>query len=284
MKPLLYTAFALVCFALNSILCRLALRDAGIDAASFTAIRVASGALTLLMLARFSAGSDPKSGSWRSAALLFAYAGLFSAAYLTMTAATGALMLFGSVQVTMITAAVFGGERPRAAEWIGLAAALSGLVYLAVPSLESPPLAGTLMMIAAGAAWGFYTLSGKGVPDPLGATAGNFVRSLPFAAVGLAAFVGHQAFTVRGALLAAASGAVASGIGYAVWFAALRYHTATRAAVVQLSVPAIAALGGIAILGEAFSLRLFLASLMILGGIALTISARSFLRSSSSVR
>lgn len=274
MKAVLLTSFALLCFAFNSILCRLALRGEEIDAASFTAVRIVSGAIVLYILAAaFSKGSG-KSGSWRSALFLVGYAAAFSFAYLSLTAATGALLLFGAVQLTMVAVAIARGERPRPFEWIGMAIAFGGLIYLVLPGLQAPPLVSSALMIAAGAAWGFYTLSGKGITDPLAATSGNFARAVPFALIPLVLFAGSLKIEFRGAMLAALSGAVASGVGYAVWYAALKYHSATRAAVFQLSVPAIAAVGGIVFLAESFTARFAIASVLIIGGIGLTIFGR----------
>ena len=212
-----------------------------------------------------------KSGSWLSAFFLFAYAICFSLAYLDLTAGTGALILFGSVQLTMIAVTLFRGERPPPLEWLGLALAVGGLVYLVFPGLASPPLYSSLLMAAAGASWGFYTLQGKTSGDPLANTTGNFVRSIPMIAVAAIPFLSKIHLSNRGILLAVLSGAVTSGIGYTVWYAALKYHTATRAAVLQLAVPIIAAVVGIVFLAEAANVRLLIAAALILGGISLTI-------------
>ena len=273
MKPAFYTIFALLCFAFNSILCRLALRADEIDAPSFTAIRLFAGALVLFLI--FSAfgkkGSEKKTGNWISAAFLFLYAICFSFAYLALTTATGALVLFCSVQLTMIVFALFKGERPHAPEWFGLALAFGGLVYLLLPGLEAPPILSAASMVAAGVAWAFYTLRGKGSTDPLAETAGNFARSVPFVVIAALPFLPNVHLSAKGFVLAVLSGAVASGIGYAVWYTALRFHTAPRAAVLQLSVPAIAAAGGVVFLAESVTVRLLLASCLILGGIGLVI-------------
>lgn len=273
MKPAFYTIFALVCFAFNSILCRLALKSDEIDAPAFTVIRLVSGALTLFIILSFFGKRDvPKSvGNWLSAFFLFAYAICFSFAYLGLTTATGALILFGSVQLTMIIFALFKGERPQILEWLGLAFAFGGLVYLVLPGLESPPVLSAGLMILAGIAWGFYSLRGRGSTNPLADTSGNFLRSVPFVLVAALPFIAQLHLSTKGILLAVLSGAVASGIGYSVWYTALRFHTATRAAVLQLSVPAIAALGGVIFLSESVSMRLILASGLILGGIGLVI-------------
>lgn len=273
MKIFFYTSFALVCFAFNSILCRLALKSGEIDAAGFTSIRLLSGAFTLFLIFSFfgKKDSEKKTGNWFSAFFLFAYAICFSYAYLGLTTATGALILFGSVQLTMIAAAIFKGERPRAAEWLGLILAFGGLVYLVFPGLAAPPFISSGLMILAGIAWGFYTLRGRGSANPLGETAGNFLRSAPMAILVSLPFIAQMHLSPRGILFAVLSGAIASGLGYSVWYAALKFHTATRAAILQLSVPALAALGGAVFLAESLSVRLFLASGLILGGIALAI-------------
>jgi drug/metabolite transporter (DMT)-like permease len=273
MKPALYTIFALVCFALNSILCRLALKTDEIDAPAFTVIRLVSGAAALFTIFSFFGRKDAEKSqaNWFSAFFLFAYAICFSFAYLGLTTATGALILFGSVQLTMIIFALFKGERPHLLEWLGLILAFGGLVYLVLPGLEAPPVASAGLMILAGAAWGFYTLRGRGSTNPLADTAGNFLRSVPFVVLAALPFLSKMHLSAKGVLLAVLSGAVASGIGYSVWYAALKFHTATRAAGLQLSVPAIAALGGVIFLAESVSVRLILASALILGGIGLVI-------------
>ena len=270
------TIFALVAFAFNSILCRLALRGEEADAAGFTVVRLASGAIALIVISYFfrKGKGSIKSGSWPSAFFLFAYAVCFSFAYLGLTAGTGALILFGSVQMTMIALTIFRGERPAALEWLGLAVALGGLVYLVFPGLTSPPLASSLLMAAAGAAWGLYTLRGKGSGDPLANTTGNFVRSLPFAAIVAIVYLPNLQLSTRGIVLAVLSGAVTSGVGYTIWYAAIKHHTATRAAVLQLAVPVIAAVFGILILREAATMRLGIAAALILGGISLTILSK----------
>ncbi len=277
MKIVLYTGFALIAFAFNSILCRMALGSGEADAASFTAVRLASGAMMLAIIAA-SLGKTKKavqSGHWASAFFLFLYAIAFSFAYLGLNAGTGALILFGSVQITMVTAALVQGERPGALEWAGLLAAVGGLVYLVLPGLSSPPLISSLLMAAAGAAWGFYTLRGKGSEDPIADTAGNFLLSVPLIAVVAAVMWPQMQITGWGFVLAVLSGALASGLGYTAWYFALRYHTATRTAVLQLAVPVLAAVLGILILNEAATLRRGIAAVLILGGIALTISTRN---------
>jgi len=273
MRIIFYTIFALVCFAFNSILCRLALRTDEIDAPFFTVIRLVSGAVVLFVIVSFFGKKDEEKarGNWLSAFWLFAYAICFSFAYLGLTTATGALVLFGSVQLTMIVYALVKGERPHLLEWLGLLLAFGGLIYLVLPGLEAPPPASAALMVFAGVAWGFYSLRGRGSTDPLADTAGNFLRSVPFVALIALPFLANVHLSAKGVWLAVLSGAVASGIGYSVWYAALRFHTATRAAVLQLSVPALAALGGVVFLAETISIRLILASCLILGGIGLVI-------------
>ena len=269
-RVIVFTALALLAFAGNSLLCRLALRDGGIDAASFTAIRLAAGALALLALTR---GRAWRAGSWRSAAALFVYAIAFSCAYLGLPAAGGALLLFGAVQASMIGAGLYRGERLTALQWLGFALALGGLVGLVLPGLSAPPPGAALLMILAGIAWGVYSLRGRGGGDPLQATAGNFLRA---AVPGvLVVLVPHEvALGARGVACALASGAITSGIGYAIWYSALPHLRATQAATVQLAVPVIAALGGAALLGEAFTLRLLLAGVAILAGVGVVVLRR----------
>jgi len=278
MKTFSYTLFALVAFAFNSILCRLALGAEAIDAASFTLIRLISGAVTLVAISLFFGRkeSNEKRGNWFSAFFLFAYAVCFSFAYVNLTTGTGALVLFGSVQATMIFVALLKGERPKILEWLGLIFALGGLIYLVFPGLSSPPFFSSALMAIAGIAWGFYTLRGKGSINPLADTTGNFVRAVPMIILLSLPFIYQIKLSPRGILLAVLSGGIASGIGYSVWYAALKFHTATRAAILQLSVPALAATGGVIFLAETVSLRLILATVLILGGISLAILGRKY--------
>jgi drug/metabolite transporter (DMT)-like permease len=255
----------------------MALRTGEADAAGFTAVRLASGAVALIVISYFfSKGKSANAtrGNWISAFFLFAYAICFSFAYLGLTAAAGALILFSSVQFTMIAVALFRGERPHRLEWFGLVIAIAGRGYLVFPGLSSPPLFASVLMTSAGIAWGFYTLRGKGSSDPLGDTAGNFIRSVPMILIAAIPFFSQVNLSTRGLVLAILSGAAASGVGYTVWYAALKHHTATRAAVLQLSVPVIAAFGGVLLLSEVLSTRLLIASALILGGIAMTIFGR----------
>ena len=268
------TSLAMIAFAGNSLLCRVALKDTAIDAASFTAIRLLSGALMLWLVVRLNNGLRAGSGNWPSAFALFCYAAGFSFAYLSLSAATGALLLFGAVQATMIGHGVWTGERLHRAQIFGVILAFGGLIGLLLPGLSAPPLHGSLLMLGAGLAWGIYSLRGKGAGDPTRVTAGNFLRTVPIAAALSLLLLRDISVDSAGFWYAVASGAVASGIGYAIWYSALPALKATQAATVQLSVPVIAAAGGILFLGEPLTLRLLLASTAILGGIALVILER----------
>lgn len=270
------TALALLAFAGNSILCRMALGGDAISPAGFTAVRLGAGAASLWLLVTLRTGAvSQHAGQWASAAALFAYAAAFSFAYVSLDAGTGALILFGAVQLTMILAGLRAGERPAAAEWVGLGLAVSGLVVLVFPGLTAPAPAGAALMAAAGVAWGVYSLRGRGSAEALRNTAGNFLLTVPMAALLLAVAGGTAGWSARGVLLAATSGALASGVGYAIWYTALPSPTATRAALVQLLVPVIAAAGGVALLGEAVPLRLPVAAALVLGGVALAVTSRS---------
>jgi drug/metabolite transporter (DMT)-like permease len=269
------TLLALCAFAANSILCRLALGAGAIDAASYATVRLVSGAVFLAMLAATRPATGARRGSWRSAAALFAYAVPFSFAYRTLTAGTGALLLFAAVQATMISSGLAHGERLHPVGWTGFLLALAGLAWLVRPGLAAPSPAGAALMLFAGIAWGIYSLRGRRSENPLADTAGNFARSAVLAAVVSAAAFSAAHVSPRGLLLAALSGALASGAGYAIWYAALPRLAATTAATVQLAVPVLAAAGGVLFLGERVTLRLLFASAAILGGIALTVAGRS---------
>ena len=268
-------AITMVAFAGNSLLCRMALAETGIDAASFTTFRLASGALVLGLLVRLFRSDHKGQGNWTSAAALFAYAALFSFAYLSLSAATGALLLFGAVQATMIGYGLWSGERLTPIQLCGFFVALGGLVMLLLPGLTSPPLLGALLMLGSGVAWGVYSLRGRGEGDPIRVTAGNFFLAIPFGLVLSLLFLTEANPVPAGVGLAIASGALASGLGYAIWYTVLPGLQATHAATLQLSVPVISALGGVVILGESISLRLVLASLAILGGIAIVIRLKT---------
>jgi drug/metabolite transporter (DMT)-like permease len=264
----------MVAFAGNSLLCRLALNQTGIDPASFTTIRLLSGALILWLVVRLKHGKPQGNGNWMSALALFAYAAGFSFAYVSLPAASGALILFGAVQATMIGHGFWTGERLTPLQSLGVVVAVAGLVGLLMPGLSAPPLAGSVLMLFAGVAWGVYSLRGKGAGDPVKVTAGNFIRTVPVTLLLSLVMMQNMTFDLAGSWLAVASGALASGLGYAIWYSVLPALKSTSAATVQLSVPVIAAAGGVILLGEAMSLRLLLASIAILGGIALVILSK----------
>ncbi|HEX9078421.1 MAG TPA: DMT family transporter [Desulfuromonadaceae bacterium] len=277
MRHPLRTAFlatlTMIAFAANSLLCRMALRTTGMDAGSFTAIRIVSGAVVLWLIVRARGTAPGVRGSWLSALALFVYAAGFSFAYVNLPTAVGALLLFGAVQATMIGYGLWSGERMGGAQVAGLCAAFAGLVALLLPGLSAPPPLSSSVMLAAGIAWGIYSLRGKGSRNPTAATAGNFLRAVPFAAA-LHLAMGGGMPDRTGFWYAAVSGGLASGVGYAMWYAALPELQATNAAIIQLSVPVIAAAGGVVFLGEAVTLRLLLSSAGILAGIGLVIMSK----------
>jgi drug/metabolite transporter (DMT)-like permease len=274
----LITLSALIAFAANSVLCRFALGAGAIDAGGFACIRLLSGAaiLLIILLLRANASFMQPKGSWLAGLMLFLYAISFSYAYLNLNTGTGALILFGAVQITMICFSIIKGNRLVLVEWLGLAMAFLGLVYLVLPGVSAPSPNGFLLMTTAGIAWGVYTLKGRGSVNPLADTAFNFTRSIPFVMV--AAFIVFHDFHVsaNGAALAFVSGAITSGLGYSVWYAALRHLSTTQAAVAQLAVPIIAALGGIIFMAETITLRLGLSAIMILGGIFMVVMVPYF--------
>ncbi|MGD8395699.1 MAG: DMT family transporter [Candidatus Eiseniibacteriota bacterium] len=282
MRVLGLTLLTMVAFAANSVLCRMALDGGLIDAGSFSALRLATGALMLVAIAaatRRGAGRQP-GGGWVSGLLLALYAVPFSFAYVALDAGTGALVLIGAVQITMITAAVLGGERPRPLVWCGMALAAAGLLVLLAPGLAAPSPVGAALMGVAGLGWGLYSLRGRAAGDPVARTAAAFVRATPVAlgcglvALGLrGASVAH--LSARGIALASFSGAVTSGLGYVAWYRVLPQLSTTGAAVVQLSVPVLAAIGGVLFIAEAITPRLAMAASMILGGIGLVLRVRS---------
>jgi drug/metabolite transporter (DMT)-like permease len=273
-RTIALTAIAMLAFAANSILCRLALARSGIDPASFTLIRIVSGAAMMAAICAVARGGRPSGGSWRAALALFAYAAAFSFAYVSLPAGVGALLLFGAVQATMVITGIVRGEHPTPGQWVGLALALAGLAALVAPGVSAPPLAGAILMLGAGVSWGAYSLMGRRSADPLGATAGNFLRAVPMALV-LALPLIRETPPLAGLTYAAMSGAAASGLGYTIWYAALPGLSAAEGASVQLSVPVITALAGAALLAEPITLRLSLASAAVLGGIGLVIASRS---------
>jgi drug/metabolite transporter (DMT)-like permease len=273
------TTLAMLAFAANSLLCRMALQQALIDPASFGSVRLASGALMLALIVRARAAAPATARvDWLAASMLFAYVVCFSFAYVTLAAGTGALVLFGAVQLTMFAVGLRHGERFAPMAWGGFMLALAGLVYLVSPGMAAPAPLGTALMAAAGIAWGVYSLRGRGAGEPVTATAGNFLRATPFAlavSAGSLAFAGPMLASAGGIALAVASGALTSGLGYVVWYAALPGLSALRAATVQLSVPPLAAVGGVLLLAESPTWRLGFSSLAILGGIAMVLFARS---------
>ena len=275
----LFTMFALVAFAANSVLCRLALGEKAIDAASFTSIRLLSGALVLMGILRFSNREKhpPTKGSWPATLMLFSYALTFSFAYITLDAATGSLILFSSVQITMLLLSMVAGNRLQGFEWLGVTVAFAGFLYLVLPGLTTPSAIGFSLMTVAGISWAIYTLKGRESASPLSDTAYNFARTIPLVIVLIALTIQRAKLSPEGVLLATVSGGLTSGIGYTVWYLALGGLTATQAAVVQLSVPVIAALGGVIFLAEQVSLRLVLSAVLILGGILMVILGRYYL-------
>ncbi len=276
LRIVMLTSFAMLAFAGNSVLSRLALASGSIDAASFSSIRLLSGiailALLLPLVAKVKSGEKGHfqqmfRGSYKAAVYLFLYVIGFSYAYLTLDTGVGALILFGSVQLTMILISLFGGTRFRQLEWLGLLMAVVGFVYLVWPSLTEPSLVGFILMTLAGIAWGLYTLKGRGAEQPVRDTAYNFIKTLPMVAVLMALTLTEARFDIQGVMLAVASGALASGLGYAIWYMALTGLQNVQAAVVQLTVPVIAAMGGVIFAGEIIDERLIIASLLVLGGV-----------------
>lgn len=273
----------MIAFASNSLLCRLALKQTGIDAATFTLIRIVSGAAMLFLIVQFRSfskvnGPSPRrseTGSWISAFALFVYAAAFSFAYSKLAAGTGALLLFGAVQATMIFWGFHKGERFRAVQVVGLIAAIAGLIALLLPGITAPPLPSSILMLAAGIAWGIYSLRGKAARNSIAATAGNFVRAIPFAMAIALIWLRSIQIDRAGIVYAVVSGAITSGLGYIIWYKVLSEpkgglgHSA--AATVQLSVPVLAATGGILLLHEPITFRYVLASIAVLGGILLVI-------------
>ncbi|MCL4130521.1 UNVERIFIED_CONTAM: hypothetical protein GTU68_000833, partial [Idotea baltica] len=288
-KTILYTAIALCAFAGNSVLCRLALGNSDIDPSSFTTIRLLSGIVILVLMSKFTTSrkandaTKVSKGSWRAAVMLFVYAATFSFAYVSLETGTGALILFAAVQITMVLVSAFSGNKLHLVEWSGLGIAFIGLVYLVLPGLATPSLFGFILMAVSGVAWAVYTLSGKTSTNPLCDTTYNFLRTLPFVII-LAIFTIHNShLTMQGILLAVLSGAIASGAGYTIWYSALGGLSTIQAAVLQLLVPAIAALGGVAFVDEPLSMRLVISSLLILGGILFVILGKRYtVRNSSS--
>lgn len=270
------TVLVMGAFATNSLLCREALASRSIGVAEFTFARLVSGAAVLWLLVALRGGKRDVGGDWLSAAALFGYAACFSFAYLTLSAGTGALLLFGAVQISMISWGLLRGERLTSWQWFGLASAFAGLAWFVSPGVEAPPLLGAVLMVAAGICWGIYSLRGRGTRNATVASAGNFIRAVPLAAaLYLLAFDSSDQSTWVGWVLAIASGALASGLGYALWYSVLPRLTAGTSATVQLSVPLIAAVGGVLFLGEALTIRLEVAAAVVLGGIYIFVHSGS---------
>jgi len=277
-KTIIFTGLALVAFAANSVLCRLALGERAIDASSFTIIRLLSGAIVLLAILSIKKNKTDLStkGSWYASLMLFLYAISFSFAYITLNTATGALILFGSVQITMIILSLISGTRLHGTEWIGVMIAFAGFVYLILPAVTTPSAIGFLLMTIAGIAWGIYTLIGRNSKNPLVDTGYNFFRTIPFAIILLLIASKNLNYSYEGILLAVLSGGITSGIGYAIWYTALGGLSALQAAVLQLLVPVIAAFGGIIFVSETITLRLTVSAIMILGGILMVVLGRYY--------
>lgn len=277
-KTVIFTGLALIAFAANSVLCRLALGEEAIDASSFTVIRLLSGATVLLTIISINRNktSLPTKGSWSASLMLFLYAITFSFAYITLDTGTGALILFGSVQITMILLSLISGTRLHITEWAGIAVAFTGFVYLILPGVTAPSTIGFLLMTIAGIAWGIYTLMGRGSKNPLMDTAYNFLRTIPLVIILVIVAIKTAHYSFEGILFAALSGGIASGIGYTIWYIALGGLSATQAAVVQLLVPVIAALGGVIFVSEIVTLRLIVSATMILGGVLMVVLGRYY--------
>lgn len=269
------TGLAMAAFAANSVLCRVALSHTAIDPAPFTLVRLASGTCVLCLILSLRRKSRRPGGSWPAAVALFAYAAAFSFAYISLPAGSGALLLFGAVQATMVGYGLVRGERLSALRWIGLTIAFAGLAALIAPGVSAPPVTGACLMLIAGVAWGAYSLLGRAAADPVSETAGNFLRSVPIATcLFLCVPLFGVNLTASGLTCAILSGGVASGLGYAIWYAALTGLTPAQGAAVQLSVPVITTLGGALVLEEAIAFRLIVSLLAILGGIAMVIGSR----------
>jgi len=268
-----YTLLALIAFAGNSIICRIALKETAIEPAFFTSIRLISGAIVLMLIVLLTAKPDEtkSKGSWFSAAMLFIYAAAFSYAYVSLETGTGALILFGVVQITMIAYSLFSGNKMNHTEWLGVAVALCGFLYLMLPGAKAPSVLGFALMTISGIAWGVYSIRGKTTKNPLQDTAYNFLRTIPFLLLLLYFLLQESNYSKTGVFLALFSGVVTSGLGYIIWYTALKGLTTIQASVVQLFVPVLAGLGGLILMNEAISFRLFVAALLILGGILLLI-------------
>jgi drug/metabolite transporter (DMT)-like permease len=278
LKTISLTCLALIAFAANSVLCRLALGSEAIDAAGFTALRLFSGSIVLLAVLNVYSrpSAQPSKGSWSASIMLFVYAITFSYAYISLDTATGALILFGSVQITMVLLSLLSGTRIRIAEWAGLIVAFAGFIYLILPGVSTPSVIGFTLMTTAGIAWGVYTLKGRGSSNPLMDTAYNFLRTIPLVVLLVIATAHQLHYSTQGIVLALVSGGVTSGIGYTIWYIALTGLTSTQAAVVQLSVPVIAATGGVIFVEETITFRLVISACLVLGGILMVVLGKYY--------
>ena len=277
-KIIVLTTLALIAFAANSVLCRLALGGKTIDASGFTSVRLLSGALVLYLIISLGKNktSPTKNGSWFSAIMLFLYAITFSYAYISLDTGTGALILFGAVQITMILLSIYYGNRLHFTEWIGVIIAFTGFVYLLLPGVHMPSIRGFILMTLAGIAWGFYTVHGRASTNPVRDTAYNFLKTIPLVLILIAITFKQVNYSTEGIVLAMVSGGITSGIGYTIWYMALRGLSSVQAAVLQLLVPIIAAFGGVLFISEKITLRLTTASLLILGGILMVLLGKKF--------
>lgn len=278
LKTIVLTSLALIAFAANSVLCRLALGNEAIDAASFTIMRLLSGTIVLLLIvtATRNSAADATKGSWGASFMLFLYAATFSYAYVSLDTGTGALILFGSVQITMILLSLISGARLHLTEWAGVAIAFTGFVYLILPGVTTPSTTGFALMTVSGIAWGIYTLKGRGSKNPLLDTAYNFLRTTPLVIILAIIAMNTLNYSTGGIVLALLSGGITSGIGYTIWYIALGGLTSTQAAVLQLSVPLIAALGGVIFVSEAITFRLMISATLVLGGILIVVLGRYY--------
>ena len=276
LKIFILTGLALIAFAANSVLCRLALGDKTIDAASFTNIRLFSGAVVLLLILKLynSQSQNSSKGNWLSSFMLFLYAVTFSFAYISLDTGTGALIMFGSVQITIILLSIISGNRLNIYEWLGVTIAFLGFVYLILPGVSSPSLIGFSLMTIAGIAWGIYTLKGKESKNPLRDTTYNFIRTIPFIIILLVSTIQHSSYSTKGVVLAIISGGITSGIGYTIWYMAMEGLSKIQTAVIQLLVPIIAAFGGVIFVDEKITFRLSIASILVLGGILVVVLGR----------
>lgn len=277
-KTITLTCLALIALSANSVLCRLALENDAIDASSFTVLRLLSGAIVLLIIISTTRNTAVTSsrGSWSASFMLFLYAITFSYAYISLDTGTGALILFGSVHITMILLSHISGTRLHITEWFGVIIAFAGFIYLILPGITTPSFIGFLLMTVAGIAWGIYTLKGHGSKSPLMDTAYNFFRTIPFVVLLAISTFNNINYTSEGILLALLSGGITSGIGYTIWYIVLGGLSSTQAAALQLTIPVIAAIGGVIFVSEAITFRLIISATMVLGGILIVVLGKYY--------